>query len=112
MVKNLPPTSTIEDIRGHFEAYLGDCEPVVNTLVPYQQLTENGKEDRRSTTVTFRGESNWKDRIEGNHFYPRRDEGETQVMLTYHEEFIGLSPIAQDISVTDPDFEYGNSLPF
>jgi len=35
----------------------------------------------------------------------------TQVMLTYHEEFIGLSPIAQDISVTDPDFEYGNSLP-
>jgi len=38
-------------------------------------------------------------RIEGNHFYPRRDEGETQVMLTYHEEFIGLSPIAK-ISVS------------
>lgn len=110
VVKNLPPTTSIEDVKAHFEVHLGECDPVIGPMVPYHQQTENGKEDRRSTTVTFRGENDWSNKIADSQFYPKESGGEKQVMLVFQEEFIGLSPIAQDIKVTNPDFEYDASL--
>jgi hypothetical protein len=117
LVTNLPPKSTIEDIENHFESHLKGCDPFIGPIVPYlQRVTPRaGKqhnEERLSTTVTFRGDNDWKNTLDGRKFRPRKcaDENSREVFLAYRDNFIGLYPIAQDIRITNPDFEYGNFL--
>jgi hypothetical protein len=109
LVSNIPLASTEDDVKTHFTSVLTDCQPIVGTLVPYTKLSEEEdrktrKEEKLSAIVTFRGDNSWSDILVSKPFNPKAD-GDSEVLLAFEEQFLGLSPIEQDTLLPTPHFQ-------
>src|ERR1700744_6057014 len=106
LVSNLPLSSTEDDVKVHFTSVLTDCTPIVGNLVPYTKLHEGEnrktrKEEKLSAVVTFRGDHTWGDVLVSKPFNPKA-EVDSEVLLVFEEQFLGLSPIEQDTLLPTP----------
>lgn len=109
LVSNLPLASTEDDVKTHFTSVLTDCQPIVSNLVPYTRLNEDEdqksrREEKLSTIITFRADHNWSDTLVTKPFNPKA-ESNSEVLLVFEEQFIGLSAIEQDPLVSTPHFQ-------